>query len=145
MKFHLILDPDREESVVVTARERSSLTDAIEALVRQPPRMLTGYREGTGFRLSPESVCCIIAEDEKVFALTDEGKYHLRERLYQIEEQLPDFFLRINRSAIANLRKIRRFAPSISGTLQIVYSNGYRDYVSRRNLKRIKQALEVKR
>lgn len=144
MEYRLILDPNAAESVVVTARERSPLTEAIEALVTQPPEeFLTGYRNGEGFRLNPEEIICIVTEDDRVFALTQKEKLLLKERLCRIEPLLPGYFIRINRSVLANLRAVRRFDTSVAGTLKVTFRNGYQDYVSRRNLKQVKKALGV--
>ncbi len=141
MKFNLILNPEAEESVTVVARKNTPLTDAIESLVSAPPRDLIGYKDGRGIKLSPEEIHCILAEDDKIYALTESEKLQLNGRLYQWEEQLPQRFIRINRSLIANLDQIRKFDASFSGTMQVTFRNGYRDYVSRRNLKYVKERL----
>lgn len=141
MKFHLILNPEAEESVTVIAHQKTPLTDAIESLVCAPPIELIGYKDGVGTKLAPEEIHCILAEDDKVYALTDTEKLQLTGRLYQWEEQLPRQFVRIHRSAIANLDQIRRFDATVSGTMQVFFCNGYRDYVSRRNLKHVKERL----
>ena len=79
------------------------------------------------------------AEAEKVFAMTSDGRYQLKGRLYQIEDMLSDNFIKINQSCVANIKMIKRFDASISGQLTVYFQNGYRDYVSRRNIKAVKQ------
>lgn len=46
MKCTLQIDPQREEEVLLYAREESFLTDAILRLCREEPAPLLGYREG---------------------------------------------------------------------------------------------------
>ncbi len=121
MKFHLILNPDAEESVTVIAHQKTPLTDAIESLVCNPSVELIGYKDGMGIKLSPEEIHCLLAEDDKIYALTESEKLQLNGRLYQWEEQLPRRFVRINRSVIANLDQIRRFDATVSGTMQVVF------------------------
>ncbi len=139
MKCTLIITNEHEEEVVIYARERTKLTDDIEALVIGSVPELIGYKENQTVKLSSDSVYCFTVEDNKVYALTDSEKLQIKLRLYQLEEILPDTFVKINQSCIANIRKIERFDTSISGTLLIKFKNGYKDYVSRRQMKAVKE------
>ena len=139
MKCTLIITNEHEEEVVIYARERTKLTDDIEALVIGSVPELIGYKENQTVKLSSDSVYCFTVEDNKVYALTDSEKLQIKLRLYQLEEILPDTFVKINQSCIANIRKIERFDTSVSGTLLIKFKNGYKDYVSRRQMKAVKE------
>lgn len=139
MKCTLIITDEHEEEVVIYARERTKLTDDIEALVIGSVPELIGYKENQTVKLSSDSVYCFTVEDNKVYALTDSEKLQIKLRLYQLEEILPYTFVKINQSCIANIRKIERFDTSVSGTLLIKFKNGYKDYVSRRQMKAVKE------
>jgi DNA-binding LytR/AlgR family response regulator len=139
MKCTLIITNEHEEEVVIYARERTKLTDDIEALVIGSVPELIGYKENQTVKLSSDSVYCFTVEDNKVYALTDSEKLQIKLRLYQLEEILSDTFVKINQSCIANIRKIERFDTSVSGTLLIKFKNGYKDYVSRRQMKAVKE------
>ena len=139
MKCTLIITDEHQEEVVIYARERTKLTDDIEALVIGSVPELIGYKENQTVKISSDSVYCFTVEDNKVYALTDSEKLQIKLRLYQLEEILSDTFVKINQSCIANIRKIERFDTSISGTLVINFKNGYKDYVSRRQMKAVKE------
>lgn len=139
MKCTLIITDEHQEEVVIYARERTKLTDDIEALVIGSVTEIIGYGENQAIRLKTDEVTCFMVEDSKVYALTDKDKYQLKQRLYQLEEMLPDNFVKINQSCIANIRQIKKFDTSISGTLVINFKNGYKDYVSRRQMKAVKE------
>lgn len=139
MKCTLIITNEHQEEVVIYARERTKLTDDIEALVIGSVTEIIGYGENQAIRLKTDEVTCFMVEDSKVYALTDKEKYQLKQRLYQLEEMLPDNFVKINQSCIANIRQIKKFDTSISGTLVINFKNGYKDYVSRRQMKTVKE------
>ena len=83
----------------------------------------------------------------KIGLLSHEGniieKFEIKTRLYVIEEKLPENFIKINQSCIANINQIERFDASISGTLKIRFKNGYTDYVSRRQLKNVKERIGI--
>ena len=139
MKCTLIITDEHQEEVVIYTRERTKLTDDIEALVIGSVPEIFGYGENQAVRLKTDEVNCFIVEDNRVYALTDKDKYQLKQRLYQLEEMLPDNFVKINQSCIANIRQIKKFDTSISGTLVINFKNGYKDYVSRRQMKTVKE------
>ena len=142
MKYTIIIDKDREEEVIVYAKEKSALTDEIQRLVSDNTLDLIGYdKNGEGVKLTADEVYCFAVEDNKIFAITEKDRLRLKCRLYQLEEFLPENFVKINQSCVANIRKIARFDTSVSGTLLIKFKNGYKDYVSRRHIKAVKERL----
>lgn len=144
MKLKITIDRVREEEVLVFAHERTRLVEDIERLVNSSTKELIGYSAGEAQRLSPSQVSCFAVENNKVYAVTDKEKMQIRLRLYQLEEILDTGFIKINQSCIANINEIKRFDSSISGALKVVFKNGYSDYVSRRNIKAVKERLGVK-
>ncbi len=141
MKFKLFIDKERAEEVQVYAHKKSKLTDDIEQLILNSAVELNGYKDREVVRLNPTDVHCFIVENNKVFALTAKDKLQLKCRLYQLEEEFADSFLKINQSCMVNVKMIARFDASISGALNVKLKNGYSDYVSRRNLKNVKERL----
>lgn len=143
MKFSYFIDKNHEEEVIVYAREESELIENIRKLVSAENTTITGFREDEVVVINPYQAECFIVESNKVYVLTDSGKFRIRERLYQLEESLPDYFIKINQSCICNIRKIRKFDVSVAGTLTVIFKSGYRDYVSRRNVKKVKERLGI--
>ncbi len=143
MKFTLHIDPHREEEVLVYAHRESRLTDALRQQVTADSLELIGYKDREGYRLELRQIHCFTVEAGHLYAHTAEDRLLLRCRLYQLEEQLPDSFVKLNQSCLANLRAIRRFDASIAGTLTVTFANGYTDYVSRRQLKTVKERLGI--
>jgi len=141
MKFRVIIDPQCEEETVIRARSRTPLVEALTDLLSGACGETVGFREGEWVRLNLSEVCCFTVEDGKVFALTGQGKWQVRQRLYQLEETLPSDFVKINQSTLANLRQIDRFDTSVAGTLKVRFRNGTVDYVSRRRLRAVKERL----
>ena len=142
MKFRLIIDNTQDEEVVVTAHQRSSLTDRIEALVLENSgsHQITAYTEDEMVKLNFEQIECITVEKGRTCVIDSSGKrYRLKQRLYEVEALLPSFFVRINKSAIANENHIQKFAANFSGAVDVVFQGGYREYVSRRCFALIKR------
>lgn len=141
MKFTVITDCDREEEIVIYAHQKSKLIDEIESLVKGKSEMLNGYLRGEIVKLDPRDVFCFTVEDGKVYAVCENEKYLLKIRIYQLQEMLDENFIKINQSSIANIKRIKKFDASVYGTLKVIFKNGYVDYVSRRNIKTVKERL----
>ena len=140
MKCHTVIGEEHEEGVWIWAKERTPLVDELERLA-EGDAALIGYRGRDIVRLSPADVYCFTVEDGRLYAVTETEKWQLKQRLYQVEGLLGTDFVKINQSCIANIRRIKRFEVSFAGALLVVFRNGHRDYVSRRQLKAVKERI----
>ncbi len=144
MKCEIIIDPACEEKAIIHARETSRQLEAIKKLIEESSTELVGYGEKDIKVLKPADIYCVTVLDNKVYAVCEQENFVLKQRLYEVEEKLSETFVKINQSCLANLRKVERFDASVSGTLMLRFQNGYTDYVSRRQLKQIKERLGMK-
>ena len=145
MRFKLIIDQEKDEEVIVTAKERSPLIDEIEALISKHLDRIPGYTEDDIKMLSVSEIECITVLDGKTYAIdSNNQRYRLKARLYELEQQLPSSFIRINKSALANEKALDRFTVAYTGAVDAVLKCGYREYVSRRCFAQIKRRFEVK-
>ena len=147
MKYKLIIDKEAEEEVVVTAHAHSSLTKEIEDLVCNfsGTDSVMGYRDDEMRKLPFREIECITVLERKVIAIdTDGNRYRIQDRLRELEDVLPSYFIRINKSTLANEDRISRFEAVFSGGVDAVFKCGYREYVSRRCFSEIKRRYEKK-
>ena len=145
MKFRLIIDKAKEEEEVATVHARCPLTDELEALMQKFTDCIPGYTEDEIKMLSVSEIQCVTVLDGKTYAIDSRNRhYRLKQRLYELEQQLPPSFIRINKSALANERALDRFAVTVAGSVDAVFKCGYREYVSRRCFAQIKRRLESK-
>ena len=135
MKFQLIIDPTAEETLVATVHAPNELTQKIEALIAEEANAdrIPAYRDNETVLLPFSQIACISVTDGKTVVIDQEGsEYRLKGRLYEVETLLPGYFIRINKSAIANEKQIVRFQTAFSGAVDAVFRCGHREYVSRR-------------
>ena len=147
MQFKLIIDQAAQEEIIVTAHQRSALTDQIEALVSgwNLQDRLPVYWEDDMILLPFSQMECITIIDGKTYAIDIKNKkYRLKQRLYELEALLPSYFIRINKSSFANENRLERFAANFNGSVDAVFKCGYRDYVSRRCFSVIKRRYNKK-
>ena len=145
MKYKLIIDADAEEEITVVAHAPSSLTQQIEDLVSgfSGADCIMGHRDDEMRRLTFGEIECITIHNRKVIAIDTKGNwYRIQDRLRDLEDMLPSYFIRINKSALANKHRILRFDATFSGGVDAVFQCGYREYVSRRCFSEIKRRYE---
>ena len=145
MKLKLIIDKEKDEEVVITAHQRTALIDEIEALISKHTDRIPGYTEDNIKMLSVSQIECITVLDGKTYAIDHKNRrYRLKQRLYELEQQLPSSFIRINKSALANEARLDRFQVTYAGSVDAVFKCGYTEYVSRRCFAQLKRRFETK-
>ena len=135
MKYRLIIDKHAQEEIIAIVHAPSSLTQQIENLVCSfsGADSMMGYRDDEMRKLAFQEIECITVLDRKVIAIDTKGNhYRIQDRLRDLEDVLPSYFIRINKSALANEHRILRFDAVFSGGVDAVFQCGYREYVSRR-------------
>ena len=112
--------PDEEEEIIIKCRV---LTEDINLLAL--PDIF--YFEAT---------------DNKVFAYGQKNVYEVKEKLYQLEEQLVSFpFMRASKSMILNLDKIRHLSPAFGGRFEALLENEEKVVISRPYVPVLKERL----
>ena len=145
MKYKLIIDKNVEEEIIAIVHSPSSLTQQIENLVYSfsGTDSIMGYREDEMRKLSFQEIECITILDRKVIAIDTAGShYRIQDRLRDLEDILPSYFIRINKSTLANEHCIQRFHTTFNGGIDAIFQCGYKDYVSRRCFAEIRRRYE---
>ena len=145
MKYKLVIDKNAEEEIIAIVHEPSRLTEQIENLVCgfSGTDGIMGSSDDEKRRLSFYEIECITILDRKVIAIDTKGqKYRIQERLRDLEEILPSYFIRINKSSLANEHCIKLFDVTFSGGVDAIFQCGYREYVSRRCFAEIRRRYE---
>lgn len=147
MQFKLIIDKEKDEEVVARVHNRTALIDEIETLILKHAGTdrIPGYTEDDIKMLPVSEIECVTVLDGKTYAIDSKNcRYRLKQRLYELEQQLPSSFIRINKSALANEARLDRFQVTYAGSVDAIFKCGYREYVSRRCFAQIKRRLESK-
>ena len=145
MKYTLIIDKNAQEEIIAVVHAPSSLTQQIEDLVCRFSGSdgIMGYRDDEMRKLAFEEIECVTVLDRKVIAIDTRGThYKIQDRLRDLEDVLPSYFIRINKSTLANEHRILRFDAVFSGGVDAVFQCGYREYVSRRCFSEIRRRYE---
>lgn len=133
----------KEIEVVVCYHERNAQVEQMVLRIEELLEKSIQISDGNTLRIVPvtEIIRCY-AERQKVYVQTAEGIFQTQQKLYELEENLPEFqFVRISRSEIVNLRRIRRLDMDLAGTIKVFLSDGTQTWTSRRCMPKLKQAL----
>ena len=130
--------------IILTNRMTEEVHSIVQMLSETEPKLIAGFREETVTVLDEKDILKIYAANGKVYAVLPSGEYTLRLRLYEIEERLkPQHFVRISNSEIINLKKVKSFDLSFTGTICVVLSDGSKTYASRRYVAKLKEVLGI--
>lgn len=146
MQVEIKIDPSCTEPkvIIMAASMTEDVNRIIKKLSENIPQIISGNKDGRIEVIDPSDLIRIYTGAGKVFAVTDQGEYTLRLRLYELEARLdPHRFVRISNSEIINLKKVMNFDLSFTGTIYVKLSNGTVTYVSRRYVSKIKKILGV--
>lgn len=142
MKVEVKIDREcKETRAIVITNEWS---DEIKTMVKflEDQSSILGYQSDTATILEQKDILSIFSSNKKVFAMTKDKEYQIHLRLYELENILYEkWFVRISNSEIVNLKHIKKFDLSLTGTIRIIFFNGNATYVSRRYVSKIKKTL----
>lgn len=134
---------EQPEQMEIRCHEVSEEVREIVAFVKSRQGQLSGIQEGKQYEIPVTDICYIEAVDEKVFLYTIKQVYETRQRLYELEEVLKEkYFLRVSKSLLLNLMKVKSIKPALNGRLTAVLKNGEEIIISRKYVPALKNALK---
>ena len=82
MKYRLIIDDTKEESIVITAYEKNDLIIEIEKMISSSSYKLFGFKEEEIYPLEINDIYCFYTSDSKIIAKKKSDEYVVKERIY---------------------------------------------------------------
>ncbi|MBQ7801702.1 MAG: LytTR family transcriptional regulator [Oscillospiraceae bacterium] len=144
MQIEVKIEPREKETkvIIVTPRMDESVSELMKRISGECPQVIAGFSEDTVCLLDQEEIYRVYAGEGRVYCETRSGTWRSRLRLYELEERLEKSrFVRISNSEIINLKRVKGFDLSLSGTIRVSLTNGAVTYVSRRYMGKIKKVL----
>ncbi|NFP90886.1 LytTR family DNA-binding domain-containing protein [Clostridium sporogenes] len=146
MKIDIQIDDNSKETRVVIYT--SEITEEVQAILNNLKRVqqkyILGMKDERIYILNPDEISFFYSEKGKVFAQTYNLVYEIKEKLYKLEENLKGTsFVRISKSAIANVDKIKNLEILFNGNMCINFFDGKQEYISRRYIKKIREYLNI--
>ena len=131
------------ELVLIRCHEITEEVREIAAFVRSRQGTLSGAKDARQYEIAVSDIYYIESVDGKTFLYTKEQVYETGRRLYELEELLkPKHFLRVSKSTLLNLLKIRSIRPALNGRFSAVLHSGEEVIISRSYVKALRAALK---
>jgi DNA-binding LytR/AlgR family response regulator len=134
--------PDEEDEILVRC---STLDDSIVKLLnsfKSGKGKLVFYKDDKIVLFEPKDIFYFESVDDRVFAYTKDAVYESKEKLYQLEQELPPHdFMRANKAVILNLNKVQSLSPAFGGRFEAVLKNECRIIISRMYVATLKEML----
>ena len=146
MEIEIKIEPGRllPKIIIVTGKVNKDTEALVDMISRSEPELICGFKDDVMSILDPGEISRVYSEGRKITAVTQDGEYVIKKRLFEIEELLEKSkFARISNSEIINLKKVKHFDLSFRGTICVKMNDGSVTYVSRRYVSKIKTILGV--
>jgi len=121
-----------KDHIVVKCRNISPELSDLLGQIKDADQVLVAYAENEIYRIKPADVYYIEAVDKKAFLYCEKIVYESKQKLYEFEDMLNlTAFMRISRSTIVNMSKVKSVVIALYGRLEVILENGESVIVTR--------------
>lgn len=150
MKIQLDIDKGvKDLEVIIRCSEIDDIVQDLQEYLSNLSKgknTLTFYQNETEFYFSYKRILFFETSDNKVFAHTKDDIYQVQHKLYELEEILPAYFMRVSKSTIINTREIYSITKNITSSSKVQFHDTHKVvYVSRNYYKTLKDTLSDNR
>lgn len=150
MKIKIEIDEGlQEDEVLIRCR---GLTDEVAQIQKSVSDVVNAgqkyvfYKGTTEYYLQLDDILFFQTEGDVIHAHTKDDIYETKYKLYQLEEMLPGFFMRISKSAILNTNHIYSISRNLTASSTVTFAGTHKQvFVSRYYYKPLISKLEEKR
>lgn len=141
MKVKIIEDKTIEDNQInITVK---SITPEIQKWIEElENKSIIGYRREKEYHIKVKNIIFFETDLNTVFAHTNDSYYETKYRLYELEEMLPNYFCRISKSSIINMKEISSLDSKITSSRTAYFHNSQKfTFISRKYYPILKEKL----
>lgn len=137
-------EPGQEDEIIIRCHHLDDRLMSVIDTLKTGASKIPAFSEKGITMLLPKDIYYFESVDNKVFAYCEKQVYEVRKKLYELETELAATdFLRISKSTIVDLSKIRDLSPAFNGRLDARLRNGERIVISRQYVPALKKKLDL--
>lgn len=149
MKINIEIDDSLSEcEVTIKAKEVNNEVAQIQRALSNLSQLKGGIvfeKDDTEYYFGVDKILFFETDQNKVYAHTATDAYEVRHKLYELEDLLPSYFLRVSKSTILNTRKVFGLTKNITASSKVDFAGSQKSvYVSRNFYKPLKEMLSPK-
>ena len=142
VRFEQVDDRKKEQALIRAVEKTPDILSAMD-LLENGSGGVTVMKDRSTYFCKLTQIYYIESVDKRTYVYTKNDCFESRDRLYEMEEKLGKYYVRISRSMIVNLRKIRNVRAEPGGRMAAVLLNDERVIISRSYVKEIKRRLGI--
>ena len=150
MKVRIEFQDDLSESeVIIRCSHISESIMKLQTMIRDlenNTKSLILTRGETEYFIPQDQILFFETEGKTITAHTADKMYETQYRLYELEEMLPGYFMRVSKSTIVNLNQIYSITRNLTASSVVEFSDSIKKvYVSRNYYKSLIERMGEKR
>ena len=144
MQLKISRIPTEEPEVLeIRCHRISDDVQEIISFVKSRQGQLSAVKDGQSIEVPLIDIFYAESVDNRVFIYTAKESYEVRLKLYELEDMMKGrSFLRVQKSMILNLMKVKSIKPALSGRYSAILKNGEEVVISRKYVADLKKALK---
>jgi len=136
---------DETDEIIIRCRERDSrileIERAIENVLKGSGEMILNLTS-TEYYIAKSDILFFASEGDKNYARTADKSYRTDYKLFELEDMMPSYFVRISKSTIANVKTISSMRREVTGNGEVTFKNCDRKaYFSRGYYKKLRDKI----
>lgn len=141
----VIEEPQEFEEDQIIFRCREMTPELLQIIARLKAQEGLAATLGTQiYRIRPSDIYYIEVVENKTFFYCKEAVYEGKQKLYELEECLVNSdLLRVSKSVMLNLSKIKCLSPALNGRFEAILDNEERIIISRQYVAGLKKRLGI--
>ena len=143
MKITIEDRPDGgEDEIIIRCKQIDEHLLKLVYALKAGQEKLTATKGTDIVQVMPKEIFYFEAVDNKVFLYLEKDVYETRQKLYELEECFRGTdFVRVSKSVILNLSKVKSLSPAFNGRFEATMKNGEKLIVSRAYVPVLKEKL----
>ena len=135
---------DKEAEIIIRCHEVNDEVLQLVSKLKAKEEMVVAYDGNKIHQILPKDIYYFEAVDNKVFIYCRAQVFESKLKLYEIEQMYAGgYLLRISKSVIMNIKKIRYVSPAYNGRFEACLDNGEKQIISRQYVSSLKKKLMI--
>ena len=130
--------------VIINCRQIDDEIIRLKCHIELYDKKLQAKKDNEIYFINSSDVLYFESVDNRIFLYTEDDVMEVKQRLYELEVILSDKdFIRISKSQIVNINKIRSLKPELNRTILATMCNGEQLSISRKYVQAIRNMLSI--
>lgn len=144
MDIQIMQQEESSLQVLIKCRKADDEILRLKAHIELFDNKLSAKKENEQYLIHASDVLYFESVDNRTFLYTAEDVMEISRRLYELEHILSEKdFIRISKSQIVNINKIRSLKPELNRTILVTMCNNERLSISRKYVQAVRALLSI--